>query len=109
MPHNKLLAPEKKTNRPVDRHVRRCVISRLICLQSARLQEQRSSKENGHERCERPERCNCYCNKQGRHIGANHGADGKRVQAEISIELAEKLKGQIEAALVTARIRANRR
>jgi hypothetical protein len=37
------------------------------------------------------------------------GADGKRVQAEISIELAEKLKGQIEAALVTARIRANRR
>jgi hypothetical protein len=37
------------------------------------------------------------------------GADGKRVQAEISIQLAEKLKGQIEAALVTARIRANRR
>jgi hypothetical protein len=36
------------------------------------------------------------------------GADGKRVQAEISIQLAEKLKGQIEAALVTARIRANR-
>jgi|HubBroStandDraft_6_1064221.scaffolds.fasta_scaffold3201429_1 hypothetical protein len=37
------------------------------------------------------------------------GADGKRVQAEISVQLAEKLKGQIEAALVTARIRANRR
>jgi hypothetical protein len=37
------------------------------------------------------------------------GADGKRVQAEISIQLAEKLKGQIEAALPTARIRANRR
>ena len=37
------------------------------------------------------------------------GADGKRVQAEILVQLAEKLKGQIEAALVTARIRANRR
>jgi hypothetical protein len=37
------------------------------------------------------------------------GADGKRVQAEIPIELAEKLKAQIEAALPTARIRANRR
>jgi hypothetical protein len=36
-------------------------------------------------------------------------ADGKRVQAEIPIELAEKLKAQIEAALPTARIRANRR
>jgi outer membrane usher protein FimD/PapC len=36
-------------------------------------------------------------------------ADGKRVQAQIPIELAEKLKAQIEAALPTARIRANRR
>jgi hypothetical protein len=36
-------------------------------------------------------------------------ADGKRVQAEISVELAVKLKAQIEAALPTARIRANRR
>jgi hypothetical protein len=37
------------------------------------------------------------------------GADGKRVQAEIPIELAEKLRSQLKAALVTARIRANRR
>src|ERR1700730_13368786 len=37
-----------------------------------RLQEQRSPKENGHEGCERRERRSCYCNKQGRHIGANH-------------------------------------
>jgi hypothetical protein len=36
-------------------------------------------------------------------------ADGKRVQAEIPIELALKLKAQIEAALPTARIRAGRR
>jgi hypothetical protein len=36
-------------------------------------------------------------------------ADGKRVQAEIPIELAEKLKSQIESALPIARIRANRR
>ena len=36
-------------------------------------------------------------------------AAGNRVQAEIPIELAEKLKAQIEAALPTARIRANRR
>jgi hypothetical protein len=36
-------------------------------------------------------------------------ADGKRVQAEIPIELAVKLKAQIEAALPTARIRASRR
>jgi hypothetical protein len=36
-------------------------------------------------------------------------ADGRRVQAEISIELAVKLKAQIEAALPTARTRANRR
>ena len=56
-----------------------------------------------------PERCNSYCNKQGDISVLITGADGKRVQAEISIELAEKLKGQIEAALVTARIRANRR
>ena len=36
-------------------------------------------------------------------------ADGKRVQAEIPIELAVKLKAQIEAALPTARIWASRR
>ena len=36
-------------------------------------------------------------------------ADGKRVPAEISIELAVKLKAQIEVALPTARTRANRR
>jgi hypothetical protein len=36
-------------------------------------------------------------------------ADGKRVQAVIPIELAVKLKAQIEAALTTARIRAANR
>ncbi|MGA8413861.1 MAG: hypothetical protein WB756_19045, partial [Xanthobacteraceae bacterium] len=55
-----------------------------------------------------PERCNSYWNKQGRHIVITD-ADGKRVQAEIPIELAVKLKAQIEAALPTARIRASRR